>query len=79
MGEAYQVLGLHSNHASSRAINVGNKKEGDGHSKGQHDQQRAGSMVAVADQQITTDGNSLQQDPRLHRNAVPPGGLSVSL
>ena len=34
MGEADQILGLHPNHASARAINVGNQKEGDGHSKG---------------------------------------------
>src|SRR6185295_289551 len=79
LGEAFQILRTHANHASTRAVDVGYEKERGRQSQWQdQEQDDFPPMCAIADQQIAKDSDGDHQTPRRGRDAVPPRSLSVS-
>src|SRR5436190_12520784 len=78
LSEAFQILRTHSNHASTRAVNVGYEKERNRQSQRQNQEQdEPPPMRAIADQHIAKDRDGDHQTPCRSWDAVPPRSLRV--
>jgi hypothetical protein len=82
LSETYQILREDANGAPTRAINIGDKKEGDAQHNWQNQQANKSlrrTVRRITDQQARADGHGGYQTPRPNRTSIPPGGLRVSL
>src|SRR3984885_15769686 len=75
-----QILRMHSNHPTPRAIDIRNQKKRDCHYQRQnHEQPRLELPRTEPHQPITKQSNPKHQHPGRNRDPVPPGRLGVPL
>src|SRR5215472_6459853 len=80
--DALEVQRVDANDAAARAIDVGDEEERNRHQQRKDDEPSCVAFRAsrsVAEQIAARDGDRRHENPRRHRDAVPPGGLSVRL
>src|SRR6266404_1397992 len=78
--EPFQILRLYANDPATRTINVRYEEKRHGKCDGQNQKKETTSFQrTITHQCVAEDGHHYHQDPRRNWNAVPPGGLRISL